>query len=1207
MSILKKILAVLSFLIIILSHDSHGQCNVNASVCSSGTTAPFSFVSQGPAVSTCLDFLGPNYGYIMMYITQGGSLNLLIDGNATSGFLDVAVFNIPAGAVPCTAIQNTANQISCNYASSSSGCNQFGTAFPCASAVPAPMVSAGQTLMIVVENWSGSSSNFTLQLATTPGSAQGGSPNAAINPTGPICINAAPVQLSAVNSGGIWSGPGTSSTGLFNPTVAGFGTHTINYSIGVAPCISTSSTTITVTPGTVGIATPASQSLCSGSATSIALSGSATGTTFSWTVAQNGVTGASAGSGTSIAQILTNNNSSPGAAIYTITPMANGCPGAVIKDTVTVKPLPVATATPTAQTICSGEATSIALSSSLPGATYDWTVVQNGITGAVAGSGSSIAQTLTTTGSIAGTVVYSIIPIVNGCPGVAVKDTITVNPLITPEFAPIPPICNGDIAPSLPGTSTNGITGTWNPAVVSNSATGTYTFTPSAGQCTIPITITVTVNPIPVVTVTPTVSICSGSATNLAPTSSVAGSSFSWTVAQTGVTGATAGNGTSIAQTLTVPGSTAGTASYTITPSANGCSGIAATSIVTVKPLPVATATPTTQTICSATATNVTLTSSLTGTTFAWNITQNGVTGGAAGSGTSIAQTLTNAGAAPASATYSIVPTANGCPGTDMLVTITVNPKPVVTITPSSQTLCSGDITAISLTSVTPGTTYSWTVNQIGVTGGIAGSGNAIAQTLSIITSTTGTATYTVTPTANTCIGNTNTATVTVNTTPATPGTIIGADAPCVGSTQIYSVASVPGASSYIWTLPPGWSGTSATNTITVIPGSNNGTITIKSSNACGTSNENSKTVTATPILTPAVSISHDAPALLCSGTMVTFTANTTAAGSQPLYQWMLNGAAMGTNNDTFIYAPADGDTIVCILTSNYPCLTNNNVSSNMIIMNVTETVSPSLNIYVEENHVCSDETVTFLATPQHGGSAPSYQWQRNNLNVGTGGINYSYIPVDGDVITCVMNSNAVCAIPSSVLSNAVPMSVIQVTHPAISISANPGANVSNGQTVTFTANVTGEGPSGYQVRWYRNNVFMPQVTGLNWNAVAGTDIFHNAAIKAELTSFSSCAIPEDTFSNVLKMSVGALSLTDRNVPENFVVYPNPTTDMILFDGLHRGDMLVLRDVTGRDIQTRKIDKEGTYKMDISNLAQGVYFFSFEDGDNRWQVKVFKN
>src|SRR5690606_27386405 len=131
------------------------------SICTPGTAGPFGFVNPGAAVSTCLDWFGPNTGYILLNITSSGPLNMLINGNATTGFLDVAVFNIPNGVAPCTAIQNTANQIGCNYASASSGCNQFGTSFPCASSVPAPMVSAGQTLMIVVENWSGSSSTFT--------------------------------------------------------------------------------------------------------------------------------------------------------------------------------------------------------------------------------------------------------------------------------------------------------------------------------------------------------------------------------------------------------------------------------------------------------------------------------------------------------------------------------------------------------------------------------------------------------------------------------------------------------------------------------------------------------------------------------------------------------------------------------------------------------------------------------------------------------------------------------------------------------------------------------------------------------------------------------------------------------------------------------------------------------------------------------------
>lgn len=89
---------------------------------------------------------------------------------------------------------------------------------------------------------------------------------------------------------------------------------------------------------------------------------------------------------------------------------------------------PVATATPTSQTITSGAATSISLTSSVAATTFSWTVVQTGVTGATSGSGSSIAQTLTITGTTSGTATYSITPTANGTSGSPVSVTVTVNP-----------------------------------------------------------------------------------------------------------------------------------------------------------------------------------------------------------------------------------------------------------------------------------------------------------------------------------------------------------------------------------------------------------------------------------------------------------------------------------------------------------------------------------------------------------------------------------------------------------------------------------------------------------------------------------------------------------------------------------------------------------------------------------------------------------
>lgn len=80
--------------------------------------------------------------------------------------------------------------------------------------------------------------------------------------------------------------------------------------------------------------------------------------------------------------------------------------------------------------------------------------------------------------------------------------------------------------------------------------------------------------------------------------------------------------------------------------------------------------------------------------------------------------------------------------------------------------------------------------------------------------------------------------------------------------------------------------------------------------------------LTVIPLETVGVSISADPSNIVCEGTNVTFTATPVNGGSNPIYQWKVNGINVGTNSDLYSYEPENGDQISCILTSDLQCVT---------------------------------------------------------------------------------------------------------------------------------------------------------------------------------------------------------------------------------------------------------------------------------------------
>ena len=367
---------------------------------------------------------------------------------------------------------------------------------------------------------------------------------------------------------------------------------------------------------------------------------------------------------------------------------------------------------------------------------YIWSVSPGG--SITSGSGtSSITVLWSTTGAKTITVNYSN---ANNCTAVIPSSyNVNVSNLPVPSLNGINVVCNGSSViystdagmtgyswsvtgggtiTSGGGPSDNTATILWNiPGVQSVSIN--YQVGPG---CTAPspTVLSVTVKPLPLITNAANSSVCSGTTLSITPQANLPGTTFSWTATGSSgnVTGYNSGSGVIIADHLINTGFNIETVTYAVLPTLNGCNGSIADYIVTVYPVADVMFTPNGQTLCSGVTTGIALSSHVAGTTFSWTATgsSGNITGFGVGSGNTISQTLTNSGFAVETATYSVIPTANGCPGASNNVVITVNPLPVVVYTPCTDITTTTDAVPFALKGGTPlGGLYSSTGVNAGI------------------------------------------------------------------------------------------------------------------------------------------------------------------------------------------------------------------------------------------------------------------------------------------------------------------------------------------------------------------------------------------------------------------------------------------------------------------------------------------------------------
>lgn len=113
---------------------------------------------------------------------------------------------------------------------------------------------------------------------------------------------------------------------------------------------------------------------------------------------------------------------------------------------------------------------------------------------------------------LVGTTTHTFTPDIGQCvSSTPVTLSVTVNPIVSPNFPAIGSLCSGSTAPALATTSPNGITGTWLPTTISNTIPGNYVFTPNANQCSDIQTLSVSIVNSTTADFAAIPSICSGS------------------------------------------------------------------------------------------------------------------------------------------------------------------------------------------------------------------------------------------------------------------------------------------------------------------------------------------------------------------------------------------------------------------------------------------------------------------------------------------------------------------------------------------------------------------------------------------------------------------------------------------------------------------------------------------------------------------------
>lgn len=194
------------------------------------------------------------------------------------------------------------------------------------------------------------------------------------------------------------------------------------------------------------------------------------------------------------------------------------------------------------------------------------------------------------------------------------------------------------------------------------------------------------------------------------------------------------------------------------------------------------------------------------------------------------------------------------------------------------------------------------------------------------------------------------------NSKPNTPSAIAGSSNVCASTTQNYSVINNPNANSHTWTFPSSWSGSSNTNSISLVP-STSGQLSVTANNNCGASLPSTLNVSVNA--TPSLSVNTTSNPI-CRGTSTTLS----AIGAST-YSW-----SNGATTSSIVVTPTITTTYT-VTGTNGSCIDSKSIT-------ITVNPLPSVLVLATTNTICSGQSTTLTC----GGGATTYTWSSGLQNL---------------------------------------------------------------------------------------------------------------------------------------------------------------------------------------------------------------------------------